>query len=144
MKRPAVETMIEHDTDSVRDQIKADMEGLGPFDADTYDATQTVFQRAGANSYWYGYSGDARKPLRSLWFATVRIGSHELTAGNYPDPLAATDMLARKMLEESMCNFCGNSVTLGDERGHTCRWRRMGDEWIRGCTQTHHERIVKS
>jgi hypothetical protein len=104
-------------------------------------AVADLVGRSGGRRFEIGYLDD--DPDRPDWWATVTYDGAKLTAERHATPSAAADALARLILEGGRCTHCGHTVTLRRANAgraprrtnapRQCRWRRIGDRWVRGC-----------
>lgn len=111
--------------------------------------------RSGAREFESGYLHDDVPIEEAGWWASALYKGAKIMVEDQPDPIVAAEALAERLLTGSMCNHCEKLVALSDEgafayfnahlvdgrswnaaeiaeRGQ-CRWRRIGDRWVRGC-----------
>lgn len=127
-------------------------------DQDAIIAGADLVGRSGARQFEIGYLYDETDPqyakVGAQWYAHAQYRGARIVAENHPDPVAAVEALAQKLLTGAKCD-CGKLVALNDgwafayfntpmRDGTTwtaeealavgqCRWRREGARWKRGC-----------
>lgn len=124
-------------------------------DYDRLDAAVSLIGRTGATELQFGHLNDPVEDRDAFaergpqWWAHARYSGTRITAEDHADPIEAIEALALRLLRAGRCAWCGNAVTLdgvpedvvgvrladGTTLG-TCRWRRDGNRWDRGCTTT--------
>lgn len=110
------------------------------FDQDALDASLDVIGRVGAKQFEIGYVHEGVPIEKSGWYAHVQYHGTRVTAQDHCGPVEAAEALARRLLDDGTCAYCGLKVSLGDYPGKRCRWTRDGKRWFRGCEATHSER----
>jgi hypothetical protein len=124
-------------------------------DQDAVIACADLAGRTGAREFVVGYLHEDVPAEQAGWYAEVTYQGVKIICDDYPGPDQACDALARRLLHGARCTHCHGLVTLSDQGavapgvahmidGSTytsedaatwpqCRWRRMGDRWVRGC-----------
>lgn len=125
------------------------------FDQDAFTAAVDLVGRSGARNFEVGYLHDNVPIEKAGWYAHAQYQGARLTAEDQPGPVEAAEALARRILTGGQCAHCGGLVALSDDGAYayqkahkvdgtpwdiedaaaagTCRWRRMGARWARGC-----------
>lgn len=128
-------------------------------DQDAVIATADLVGRAGAREFECGYLHDDVPTEEAGWYATATYQGAKIMVDDHPGPVEACEALARRILEGGKCAHCGGLVALSGSGavafaeaqmadGSTwtaeeavaagqCRWRRIGDRWVRGCEDSH-------
>jgi hypothetical protein len=124
-------------------------------DQDAVTACADLVGRTGATGLEIGYLNDDPP---HLWYAHAQFRGARISVEDQPGPVEAADALCRRLLAGAQCQHCHGLVALSDDgafayRSATmvngrkwtaeeaaaagqCRWRRMGDRWVRGCEVT--------
>ena len=129
------------------------------FDEDALFATVELVGRTGATGLEMGYLHDDVPPDQAEWYAHAQYRGARITAEGHRGPVEAAEALARQLLTGAMCTHCRGLISLSDEgavfypnarpavQGHRplteaeararpqCRYRRVGNRWVRGCEQ---------
>lgn len=112
------------------------MPSLESLDIDAVIACVDIVGRSGGRQFEIGWLRDADDPEYDErgpgWYASALYKGARLIADEKETPDEAADALARKLLGGGQCTHCGRRVALSDTPG-TCRWRRAGQTWERGC-----------
>lgn len=92
--------------------------------------------RTGAAHFESGYLDD--DPAAPRWWCSVTWKGRKLMVDEQPDPEAAADALAVKLLLSNMqcarCRKMVNPTPLSRPiRRRSCVWHRVGDTWCAGC-----------
>ena len=123
-------------------------------ESDAVIACADLAGRTGAKEFQVGYLHDDVPVEQAGWYAHAQYQGARISAGDRASPDEACDALARKLLTGAQCQHCKGLVALGDDGAAAypglmangkrwteaeiraaggCRWRRMGDRWVRGC-----------
>jgi hypothetical protein len=124
-------------------------------DQDAVIAAVDLVGRAGAKQFEVGYLHDDVPTEEAGWYATATYRGAKIMEQDHPGPVEACEALARRLLTGAKCTGCGGLVALSDggavaaksatmidgstwtaeeaRAAGQCRWRRMGDRWVRGC-----------
>lgn len=116
---------------------------MSNFDQDAFDASLDIVGRTGAKQLEFGYLNDDVPIEKGDWWASVLYHGAKIAVEHQAGPVEAVEALARRLLDGGLCTYCGQRIALADYPGKRCRWTRHGKEWIRGCTDTHHDRIPR-
>lgn len=122
---------------------------------DAITACADLVARMGAKQFQIGYVHENVPIAESGWFAHAQFRGARLTADDHVGPVEAADALCERMLTGAQCLVCKSLVALRDDgaivyekqtlldgrhwnaedarRAGTCRWRRVGPRWVRGC-----------
>lgn len=111
------------------------------WDQDAFNAAMHLVERTGAKGIEFGYTKDDVPIEEADWYAYAQYQGARITVEHLTGPVEAVEALARRLLDGALCTFCGKEIALADFPGRRCRYRRQGDVWVRGCVETHHERI---
>lgn len=122
-----------HDPDPLQDLIAKGH----VHDLDALVAAADIVGRSGAADMEIGLWEDEDRP----WYAYARytadgpLGADGLIfSDGHPDPVAAVESLARRLLTAAVCTRCRGQVTVDDDHGGGfCRWTRQGRSWVGGC-----------
>jgi hypothetical protein len=134
-------------------------------DDDALIASVDLVGRTGARDLEIGHNGDgedgeAWNDVR--WHAVCGYAGTRIIEDGHPNPVAAVEALARRLLTGGTCIHCRGLIALSDhgavvhpgavmadgstmtvERARSlpqCRWHRQGARWVRGCEDTHPHR----
>jgi hypothetical protein len=113
------------------------------WDQDAMDAALNLIGRTGAHGMGVGYLHDDVPADRAGWYAHAQYRGARITAQDHVGPVEAVEALARRLLDGALCTHCGQRIALADFPGKRCRWTRRGPQWVRGCEDTHTERIQR-
>lgn len=124
-------------------------------DEDALVASVDVIGRTGARDLEFGHTGDDHSALADVtWWAVCSYQGTRLMVEDHPNPVAALEALATRVLTGGMCTHCRGLIALSDDGaiafdGHLldgspmtreraeampqCRWHREGKRWVRGC-----------
>lgn len=113
--------------------------------------------RSGAREFEAGYLHDDVPLEEADWWASALYKGTKIQVEHEKSPIDAAEALAFRILTGSKCNHCQKLVALSDDgafafidahlidgtewkakdvaRLGQCRWRRVGDRWVRGCEQ---------
>lgn len=126
-----------------------DIEG----DADALIACVDLVGRTGAKDFQIGYLHDDVPVAEAAWYAHAQYQGARITAQDHPSPALAAEALARRLLDGGRCTHCNGLIALSSagamfypgrqmtdgsrwtDAKHTCRWRRVGQAWVRGCAE---------
>jgi hypothetical protein len=120
-------------------------------DDDITKAALELVGRTGATNLEIGY--DERQDRPSTWYAHAHYGDRRIAVDGHPDPGAAVQALATRLLHGGRCIGCTKLVAMSDgpvpiparmlddssvdpEEEKTrglCRWSRVGPHWVAGC-----------
>jgi hypothetical protein len=112
-------------------------------DEDAVIACADLAGRTGARQLELGYLHDEAP---HSWYASASYKGARITVENQAGPVEAADAMARRLLDGARCTHCRRKVALSGGgaaawvggaaehmTGLSCRWRRMGARWERGC-----------
>lgn len=123
-------------------------------DDDALTAGLDLIGRTGARGLEIGYLHDDVPADQASWYASAQYQGARITEEDHRGPVEAVEALARRLLQGGKCNHCHRLVTLSDRSAiafdgrladgtrwtveqaraaGTCRWRRVGPRWERGC-----------
>ena len=111
---------------------------LPSLDEDTLHASIDVIGRAGGSKYEVGFPKEVEDSMQvgdPVWYAKAKFPKHGcMKVEGFTDPVAATEALARRLVDGWKCTHCGKRVSLAGRLGsENCRWTRQGPRWVRGC-----------
>lgn len=111
-------------------------------DEDALYAGVDLVARSGANNLEFGHLDDTPDVADARWWATATFQGAKLMEDNHRGPVEAVEALARRILAGGRCAWCTLPVTLAGDGTDpdTCRWRRVGAHWDRGCIDTADQR----
>lgn len=124
-------------------------------DQDALDAAVDLVGRSGAKTFEIGYLHEGVPITEASWYAQAQYKGARIVSENHQGPVEAAEGLARRLLTGAKCTHCLGLIALSDA-GATfypgnhlpdgspftekearsrkqCRYRRVGDKWIRGC-----------
>lgn len=101
------------------------------FDQDAAVAATDLIARTGATETQFGYLHEGVPFEKAGWYAYAQYKGTRVIVEDQPGPIEAIEALARKLLQGGLCTHCSQIITLADGPG--CRYRRMGNRWVRGC-----------
>ncbi len=132
---------------------------MASLDQDAVVAAVDLVGRAGARNFEVGYLHDDVLTEEAGWYAHAQYRGARITEEDHRGPVEACEALARRLLTGAKCQHCGGLVALSDSgavayddvtmadgskwtadeaaAAGQCRWRRMGDRWVRGCEASH-------
>lgn len=135
---------------------------MSDINRDAVVAAADLVGRAGAREFEVGWLHDDVPSEEAAWYATATYRGARIMTDDHRGPVEACEALARRILEGGRCAHCGGLVALSDsgavafEEAHLvdgttwtaeqaraagqCRWRRLGDRWVRGCEDSHPKR----
>jgi hypothetical protein len=124
-------------------------------DEDAIAACADLVGRMGAKQFQIGHVHENVPIAEAGWFAHAQFRGARITADDHVGPVEAADALCERMLTGAQCLVCRSLVALRDDgaivyekqtlldgrqwnaedarRAGTCRWRRVGPRWVRGC-----------
>lgn len=111
---------------------------------DRATAAIELIARTGATHLEIGYLHDNVPTDQADWWASAQYRGAKIHVEHKRSPGHALDALLVRLLDGAVCRWCGRQVTnrkSASPRRH-CIYRRNGDRYIRGCTDTHHETTV--
>jgi len=127
-------------------------------DDDALIAAADLVGRTGARGLEIGHLHDDVPAEEAGWYAHAQFRGARITEEDHRGPTEAAEALARRLLTGSMCTHCHGLIALSDEGATVypgslrtdgsvwtaeevekirdrpqCRYRRMGNRWVRGC-----------
>lgn len=122
---------------------------------DAIRACANLVQRMGAREFHIGYMHEGVPAEQAGWYGHAQFRGARITADDHIGPVQAADALCERLLTGAQCLVCKSLVALRDDgaivyekqtlldgrqwnaedarRAGTCRWRRVGPKWVRGC-----------
>ena len=103
-------------------------------DEDALVAAIDLVGRSGARDVEIGYLHEGVPLDQAGWYATATYKGAKLIADDHKDPVAASEALARRILDGGQCAHCRKPIALGGPPDPAvCRWTRRGPRWVRAC-----------
>lgn len=111
--------------------------------------------RTGARQLQVGYLYDDVPTADADWYAHAQYRGARIQVEHHTSPQAAILALARRLLTGACCAHCGGLVQIhpagaafyrdaflvdgsrftGEQaQAKQCRWRRIGEKWVQGCS----------
>lgn len=110
---------------------------------DRATAAVDLIGRTGATDLEIGYLHDDVPTDQADWWATARYRGARVTVEHKRSPGHALDSLLARLLDGGQCRWCGREVTNRRSAGRRhCRYQRIGERYVRGCIDTHHDTSV--
>lgn len=107
-------------------------------------AATDLIGRTGATALEVGYLHDDMPADQADWWASAQYRGTKILVEHHRSPGGALDALLVRLLDGATCRWCGRLVTnrKAVSKRRYCRYRRNGDRYERGCTDTHDEPTV--
>lgn len=109
-------------------------------DNDRMVAAGALVAASGAHDMQVAYLREDVPSEDAGWYAQAFYQGARIIAEGYRSEVDAAEGLALKILGFSLCAFCGQFISTGDDPNFLfapprsiCRWRRVSQRWTPGC-----------